>query len=492
MKRILTTKEMKRAEDEANTLRGMRYFQMAENAAAATHRMMHEKGLLPQGRETVILCGKGNNGADGYLLSVRLQEEGRKVSVIAAETPASVLCIQAMQQAQQHGVAITSELEVPKGALVVDAVYGTGFRGGLEPRIHTLFDRVRAQNHTVVALDVPSGIHADSGSVAPGTLCADFTAAFCSEKPAHFLKPSRTLCGAVSRLDIGIEMPGGAAVWVYETVDFLEKFPARACDCNKGDFGRLLNFSGSEGMSGAALISSRAALRSGVGLAVLCSDPQTLSAARCSLPEVMTCPRDEGEFSLRMVEGADAILIGCGMGKSAQKAKFCEMVLEQADCPVVIDADGINMLADNIDMLRHSRGQFIITPHPKEMARLMQVTVETVLRDRISAARDFALSHNVTLVLKTASTVTALPNGEVIINTTGNPGLAKGGSGDVLAGMIASLCAQGLSPRDAAAAGVWLHGRAADLAARRTGKAAMLATDLIEVGIPEALRELER
>jgi len=276
----------------------------------------------------------------------------------------------------------------------------------------------------------------------------------------------------------------------------LSILPPRPLDCHKGNFGRLLNISGSSRYRGAAVLSCLGALRSGAGFCVLASVPDVCAAAASQLPEVIFCPLPacnkgyiEPEESIKELKDeisrASAVLFGCGLGNGQHAVELLEYLLKSSDCPVVVDADGLNALSKNLDLLHSARSQIILTPHEGEMARLCAANTDDVAKDREGFAARFAEKFGVTLVLKGRGTLVAGKGGKLLLNPTGGPGLAKGGSGDVLAGIISAFAAQGIAPFDASACGVYLHGLAADRTAARRGQYSMLpseiTTDLAEI-----------
>ena len=259
-------------------------------------------------------------------------------------------------------------------------------------------------------------------------------------------------------------------------------FPPRKADSHKGDYGTLLSVCGSYGMAGAALLAAEAALRCGTGLVIAAVPTSLYPAVATALREAVFAPYEEeqaAEALLPRLTTASALLVGCGLGKDTWAKKLLPMLLSAADCPIVLDADGINLAAQHIAITETVHAPLILTPHPKEMARLLGCSVEEVQRDREAAAREAVRRTGAVVVLKGHGTIVASPDGETWVNTTGNPGMAVGGSGDVLAGMIAAFAAQGMSPSDAAKCGVYLHGMAGDRAAARLSQHAMLPSDLI-------------
>ena len=340
-----------------------------------------------------------------------------------------------------------------------------------------------------MSLDLPSGVNADNGQAAAHAVQANQTVAFAALKPAHAVYPGRGLCGEIVLADIGIRRSDIQAMDTpFETMTRQQVgtlLPRRQKDTNKGDFGKLLCICGSDGMTGAACLSAAAAVRCGAGLCTLAAPAQVQAAVASKLnePTMLLLPQHLGEKDLdtlvKRLAVSSACLLGCGLGQGERTTKLLQTVLAHANCPVILDADGINCLASDIDMIKTATAPVILTPHMGEMARLAGFSIEQVLADRLSIAQSFAKEHGVVLVLKGAGTIVATPDGRARICTHGNAGMSKGGSGDVLAGMIASFAAQGIRPADAAVCGVYLHACAGDRAARRLSQYAMTPTDMI-------------
>ena len=320
-----------------------------------------------------------------------------------------------------------------------------------------------------VSVDIPSGVITDSGNVPGKAICADLTVTFIALKPCFLLPPGSDYCDEVTVADMGVT-------------------PSRH-NSHKGTFGTAVTFCGSYGFAGAAVLAAKGALRSGVGIlkAVLCESiyvPFTVSVPEAVCVPVK--PNAAGRFNPdnidipALLSGCNAVLIGCGMGNDEDTKKLTKEIILNTNVPTIIDADGINALTCCIDIIKKCKAPVILTPHPGEMSRLCGVTAREIESDRVKYARDFAKKYGCILVLKGANTVIAAPDGEITFNTTGNPGMSTGGSGDVLAGITVSLLAQGLEPLAAAKAAVYLHGEAGDKAAKKRGERAMLPTDLTE------------
>jgi ADP-dependent NAD(P)H-hydrate dehydratase / NAD(P)H-hydrate epimerase len=358
-------------------------------------------------------------------------------------------------------------------AVIVDGLLGTGLTGEVREPYATVIHFMNDQPLPIVAIDVPSGLDTNT------CVHADVTVTFGLPKIA-LLQPAATdYVGRIEVADIGLLTDGiESDVELITRADI--RLPARQRSAHKGDLGHLLIIAGSEGYTGAPMLCAHAAARSGVGLVTLAVPHNIYSivAGNCP-PEVMPRPLDKFES----FQSFDAVAIGPGMGQSPEAQTLVQQVLTNLSVPAVIDADALNSLASNTALYEKAAAtaSWVLTPHPGEMARLIGKSVKDVQADRWGIARQFAKEKNVTLVLKGAGTVVTDKSGKLWINSTGNPGMAKGGMGDALTGIIGALLAQGLAPWDAARAGVFIHGRAGDLAAERVGEVAMLATDLIEL-----------
>jgi NAD(P)H-hydrate epimerase len=387
--------------------------------------------------------------------------------------------------------------------LLVDAILGTGMKnevGGLYAEVITLMN---ASGLPILAVDTPSGLDADTGSPLGVAVQAEMTVSLGYPKLGQVIYPGLVYVGDLVVADIGIEPR--AVHEVRPQTELLERedmrwlVPIRAPDTHKGTYGHLLVVAGSRGKTGAAILACRAAVRAGAGLVTLAAPRSLNEILAGSLVEVMTEPMREnaaevmeppsGEEWRRLIERKDALLFGPGIGVSEATQTALIWLLTNLDLPWVIDADGLNNLALEKDRLRRAKTPPVLTPHPGEMARLIDKNTSAVNQDRIGVARAFATDYRCHVVLKGARTVVATADGKVFINPTGNPGMASGGMGDVLAGMLAALLAQGFSPEDAMKLGVFLHGFVGDRMAEDKGPLGLIASDIIE-GLPAGMREL--
>ena len=518
--RFFTKDQMRLAEEKSVEL-GMSWLRLMENAGSAAARVIRET-YETAGKKFAVVCGRGNNGGDGYVVARKLRESGAGVVVIQAEGgPLTGNAMEMCQRAVDYGIRMVNfssaseeaVLLLKKADYVVDAIFGTGFHGAAEGAADEVIRYINLAEGRTISLDLPSGAVCDTGEVQGACVEAELTVAFTALKPCHILSPADRFCGKVAPVSIGMPAEAVDSIpTVMESVDgaYVKRLLSpRKKDANKGDFGKALAICGCYGMAGAAAMAAEAALRTGAGLCRLAIPKSIYPILAASLKEAVFSPLDEtpdGALSYaatrkirRLMDDASAVLIGCGWGRDAELSWLLEALLPHLSCPAVLDADALNILSERrgikdrvrrIDILKAVKAPLVLTPHPGEMARLLDCTVEDVQKNRVECARQFAADHGVTLVLKGAGTVIADPAGRVKINLTGNPGMATGGSGDMLAGMILSFLAQGLPAGDAAAAGVYLHGLCGDRTARRLSQRGMLPTDMIRE-LPLLFQEFE-
>jgi ADP-dependent NAD(P)H-hydrate dehydratase / NAD(P)H-hydrate epimerase len=453
----------------------------------------------------VILCGGGNNGGDGYVAARLLRVWGREAQVVAL-VPGARLSPDARvvrEQAERAGVPIAdvaavAPLEAGKGDVVVDALLGTGLARAPEGAFAEAIARIEAARRAgagVVAVDVPSGLSADTGRPLGVCVHADRTVTFALQKRGLVQEPGASLAGDVTVADIGI--PAEAAAHVGTQAELVTEdearalVPARRREAHKGDAGRVLVVAGSPGKTGAAHLALAGALRGGAGLVTLASRPEVLSVALTGRPEAMSAALPAGgalgaadlEPLLAAAKGMNALVIGPGIPRGPETGALILDLLGRAAVPAVLDADALNALADRglaPGALGALPAPVVLTPHPGEMARLCGVGIAEVQADRIGLASERARTWGAVVVLKGARTVVAGPTGPAAVIPTGNPGMATGGTGDVLAGLAGALLASGIPAASAARAAAWVHGRAGDLAARRLGERGLLASDLAD------------
>ncbi|HHV31078.1 MAG TPA: NAD(P)H-hydrate dehydratase [Clostridiales bacterium] len=492
---------------------GISYLQLMENAGNAAAQFL-KKQFQFSNKHVVILCGKGNNGGDGYVVARSLSEAGALVVVVLVQgLPATEISRTMFERLQQTNVKTVFYEELPEQVeqmvssadFIIDAIYGTGFHGSAPENMTSLFHAAAQAGGILVSLDIPSGANCDTGAVEGACMAADYTVSFSTLKNGHLLEPARSFCGRVAVLPIGIDShlieTQESTLEVTEWKHAKSIIRPRNPESNKGNYGRLLCVCGSEGMAGAAVMSAGAAVRCGAGIVdiALPRSIYGIVGSRLAEPVYTLLDRTESgtitetsrEALLQSLGKASACLLGCGLGQSSFALDLLMEVLAHSKIPLIIDADGINLLAQHINRLKTAEVPVILTPHPGEMARLLKTTVRDVQAHRLEYAQKFAFTYGVTLVLKGAGTIIAGPSGAAYLNPTGNAGMAKGGSGDVLAGMIASFVAQGIEPYQAAVGAVYLHGEAGDRCAKEFSQRAMLPTDLIQM-LPKLFLKIER
>jgi len=512
--RLLTAIEMRALDREAIEQWGLPGAVLMENAGRGVADQLEEAFADLWPGPLLIAAGKGNNGGDGFVAARHLQNRGWDVSVLLLADPEDVagdarLYLDLLQRsgADLHPVSdgaalLASIAELPTPVLVVDALLGTGFSGTVSGLYAEVIDWINALGVPVLAVDLPSGIDASSGAVSGPAIQAELTVSFESAKVGHVVAPAADYVGDLSVIDIGIPQALSfqhAGCHHYIDVEAAtELFPERPLDGHKGIFGHLLVVAGSTGKTGAGILAAEAGLRSGAGLVTLACPASLNVIFEVKLTEVMTAPLPDagGELTGEALpeltlhcEGKQALCVGPGLGTGTPVSALIRGLLAATDLPLVLDADGLNVLASNGKLFRHRAVPAVLTPHPGEMARLLNLPVATVMADRLGIARQFAVEHGVVLVLKGVQTVIAAPDGTLYLNGSGNPALATGGTGDVLAGLIGGLLAQGLDPVSAAVLGVFWHGYAADGLLDTIGDAGMLASDLLRA-LPTARRVL--
>ncbi|MFB3881974.1 MAG: NAD(P)H-hydrate dehydratase [Armatimonadota bacterium] len=510
--KIVTARQMRELDRRAIEERGIPSLTLMENAgrsvAEAAARLTESCPHQP----IVIACGSGNNGGDGLVAARLLAERGRRVQVFlaAAQDKLSEDAAANLRRLTERGIGVTEVTETGPfaracsgAALVLDALLGTGLSGKVRGLVGELIECTNASGAGVLAVDVPSGMDADTGEPLGISVRATETVTMGLPKMGLFLYPGMDLAGRVSVADIGLpselvdESPAAAELVDPNWVGMI--LPRRRPSAHKGSQGRVLIIAGSAGMTGAACLCARGALRVGAGLVTVGCPASVNDILEVKLTEAMTFPLPETytraldtralALILELAQEASVIAIGPGLSREPETAVLVRRLVARVEKPMVIDADGINALADAAMILEAEHAPAVLTPHPGEMGRLMQVSAEKVQARRTHFAEAAARRFGTTVALKGAYSVIADPARALAINPTGNPGMATGGTGDVLTGMIAGLMAQGLLPFEAATAAAYCHGLAGDIAAESTGQGSMLAGDLVEA-VPEALRRV--
>jgi len=466
-----------------------------------------------RGKSAIIVAGKGNNGGDGYVIARCLLRKGWTVSVIVIAGKSSISGdaeknLSLLDPSLVHFCPEPEELFPCRAAfqdatVIIDALFGIGLVKEISG-VHA--DAVRLMNSSgkpAVAVDIPSGIDASSGRVLGVAVKAAVTVTFAFAKLGHVVYPGRAYTGLLETVDIGLPDEVSEAAEYYEYLDSASVGPllkTRDRCGHKGSYGHCLIIAGSTGKTGAAALSANTAVRAGSGLVTLAVPASLNPILEVKTTEAMTLPLEDGGRGcfgeenlgalLRAIEGKDAVALGPGISRSVDTVALIQGLVRECPLPLVIDADGLNALAADPAIFREKKSPaLVLTPHPGEMSRLTGLSIARIENDRISAARDFAVRYEVYLVLKGAGTVIAAPDGSVAINGSGNPGMASGGMGDVLTGILVSLIGQGYPVCEACRLGVYVHGHAADLVAREKGEIGITASDVLEK-LPYAYKDM--
>lgn len=510
---ILTADEIRKVEEKENEI-GTKFLKLMSLAGSGCARIIMDS-FAPEDGPVVVVCGKGKNGGDGFVIARKLMDNDYNVSIVLAfGEPSAEDAVINFHKATEIGIPVIraypdwhyAEQSIASAGLLVDAMFGIGFHGAANESQAYLFDLMNRAPAPVVAIDVPSGINADSGLVEGTCIHADLTISMSALKPCQVFFPAREYCGVTQVLDIGILEESFQCVtpslMTYTEQDIKDRLPVRARTSHKNDFGHALLICGSKRMPGAGCMAANACLRAGAGLTTAAFPESAYPAFAAQLPpEIMRYPlaeSPEGEFSFealpelrKAMKKATVLLLGPGIGSGEAIRQLVHCVLSEAVVPVVLDADGLNAAASDPDVLKACKAPVIVTPHPGEMARLTGLSVSEINQNRTEIARNFAKEYNVTVLLKGPDTVVASPEKEKLyVNITGNQGLAKGGSGDTLAGIITGLVSGGMTPFHAAAVGAYLHGACAERAAEQIALQSMCASD-VTLELPYVLRELE-
>ena len=515
--KIVTVEQMKSLEKEAAWEYGISTLILMENAGrAVADRAVEYLGGSLNAKRILIFCGKGNNGGDGFVAARHLANRGADVKVFLLypreEITGDALINLEIVEKSGISLAVLGPRDIQRvkvsllyADLIVDAIFGTGFKGKAKGSAPGIIEAINGSSKPIIAVDLPSGLEADSGRVDGPCIRAKLTCTLGLPKLGLYQYPGAEYCGEIAVMDISL--PDGLTKndnLQYNLVDeenCCQLFPPRHRNSHKGTFGHVFVAGGSTGMTGAVALAGEAALKGGAGLVTVCIPASLNPIMENKLTDVMSIPLPETEngvlgsqaadLLLKHAKREDVIAVGPGLTTSPGTEDFVKDLLSKARCPLVIDADGLNTLAGNPQVFLEMRVPAIITPHPGEMGRLLGCSAREVQKDRVQVASDFASRHGIVVVLKGSNTIVAAPNGQVFINTTGNPGLATAGSGDVLIGLIASFLAQGLPPAKAAVAGTYIHGATADQLVNFVGERGMTAGELLK-NLPFTIGKLEK
>jgi len=520
--KILTAAEMKEVDRLTTERAGIRSAVLMEHAGGSVAEFIRQRFSNLERQRIFVLCGKGNNGGDGMVAALELLGMGATPEVILFADPNDVKGdasdnLRRWENASGELHVVRSAAEWKKWEskinecdILVDALLGTGTRWAVEGLLRDVIERVNQRNSpcAVVAVDIPSGLHADTGEVRGAAVEADYTVTFTAPKVGMFQGEAQRYMGELVVREIGspaelIEEVGHGNLRWSEPSEFAQFAKRRKADGNKGDYGHALVVAGSVGKSGAAVLSSWAALRTGAGLVTVATPEPVLPIVAMHTPEIMTEPlaaTETGSVSLRSLEygkfdailkGKRSLAMGPGLTTQDETQQFVRTIVgKRNSVPLILDADGLNAFAGRAGELKNAEGMIAVTPHPGEMARLTGLKTSEVQARRLSLALESAVAWNAYVILKGHDTIVAAPDGKAFINSTGNPGMGTGGTGDVLTGMLAALTAQ-FGPENwerVLAFGVYLHGLAGDIAYADFDEAPLMAGDLVRA-IPRAYQQ---
>ena len=511
--RVLTVENVKKVEEIANES-GISYLQLMENAGSYCARVIRKTFEKTEKRNVLIVCGKGKNGGDGFVIARKLYENNYNVTVmITMGLPSDDISSQMLSRVRGLKIPVvyydnseTTDRLFDDAEIIVDCIFGIGFHGVPDTNIQSLFSKINSSSATVVSIDIPSGLEGDSGKINEATVVADITIAILTLKPVHVLKPSLENCGKVVLAPIGIPdrcfEKVKASLFTVNAEEVKQFFTKRDSTSHKGTFGTVLVIGGSYEMPNAVYFASQGAVNCGAGLVKVAFPSVAYSAIAPKTYEQTLVVLESNKFgrisrnALRRLERelkkCTCVLIGCGMGDDEDTKVVTEFIIKNSEVPVIIDADGINCLKDNINVIDNAKAPVILTPHPKEMSRIAGVTVEEIQENRGAVVKAFTKAHKCILVLKGASTLVGSSAYEdMYVNSSGNAGMATGGSGDVLSGIIASFISQGVDAFRSAVAGVYIHGMAGDDV---TEKYSMMGNtpSLILKELPTTLGKIEK
>ena len=498
MRVLVNSTQMKKCDSNTIQHYGVPSLVLMERAALGVVEEVEKQNL--SNSNILVVCGGGNNGGDGFAIGRILSQRGYKVTFVLAgdKTKASAETKQQIKICLAYGANILDAIPDMEYGAVIDAVFGIGVNREIQGNYCKIIQRMNRLQAWKVAVDIPSGIHTDTGEVMGIAFQADMTVTFAFEKIGSMIYPGAAYAGKVVVKDIGIGkesfLEEKCTTYCLEKNDIF-KVPKRLNYSNKGTYGKVLVVAGHKNMAGAAFFSGKAAYATGAGLVKVYTEETNQTIIQELLPEaVLETYKAKSEIEKTLLDSlswASVIVAGPGIGTDEVSEHMIRIILENAKVPVILDADGLNIVSHHKEWLRERNMPLIVTPHLGEMARLTEKSIFDIQKQLLQVAGEFAKEYNVICVLKDARTVIALPDGTTFINTSGNNGMATAGAGDVLTGVIAGLLAQKMEPMQAASLGVYLHGTGADWMVEKTGTYGMMAQDIIE-GIRQVLKEIDK
>ena len=495
MERLVTGKEMKAMDLYTIEEMGVPSLVLMERAGLAAANALKEYDFSL--KKVLVLCGGGNNGADGVVIARLLHLWGYETDVCILGNPEHFTeeMKKQIDIGKKYGLSFVKTFKQEEYTTIVDAILGVGLSRAVTGIYEQVIKQLSDYKGKILSVDIPSGVSADTGQILGCAVHADLTVTFAFLKAGLCLYPGACYAGKVLVADIGIYAPKNqeslSPLFACNKEDLASI--SRKLDGNKGTFGKILLVAGSKGMFGAAYLSGMAAMRTGAGMLKICTREENRPLFSC-FPEAMLQTYEEDTdlpaLLQESLDWADVVGIGPGLGVSDQAAALLEMLLTHCQKPLVIDADGLNLLKDRLSLLKEHQRPVLLTPHLGELARFSSISPEEWKKNPVNLTKRLAKELSAVLICKDARTVISTPEGRTYVNLSGNDGLATAGSGDVLTGILLGLLAQGYPPEKAASLGVYLHGVAGDRAADRIGKAAILASDIIQ-SAGELLRDLE-
>ncbi|MCR5784616.1 MAG: NAD(P)H-hydrate dehydratase [Eubacterium sp.] len=501
MEYVLTAAEMKKCDERIMTEFKVPSCVLMERAALAVYDAIDDEGL--DASKSLIVCGSGNNGGDGFALARMLYLDGYEPDVVLLgdKDKASEECARQMDIFTRYGGVILTEIPEDDYTLVVDAIFGVGLSRDIGGKYYDAIGRLNNMDADKLAVDIPSGISADNGSVMGIAFCADVTVTMAFAKYGQLLYPGREYVGELIVADIGIDengfdedmQPGR----YLDDNDIYSLMPKKTDSSNKGTYGKVLSVTGSINMAGASYLSAKASYTTGCGLVYIYTPEENRVIMQTLIPEAVLCTYNEHmgpEDNLKdCLEKSSVCVLGCGLGTDSKSREIVSYILENYDKPLVIDADALNIIAKS-DELKAALEKYshpaYITPHMGEAKRLLKTEIDEIKKDPVKYAKELADTYKCVCILKDAATVIADKKGRVYVNTSGNGGMSKGGSGDVLSGILGGVLSCGAKGPLAGALAVYLHGAAGDEAAEEAGRYGMLAEDIIE-GLKNVLKEID-
>ena len=486
MQYLVTSSEMKHYDAYTSNTIGLPSLVLMERAALAVVNQLNTNGYNLN--KVAVVCGYGNNGGDGIAVArlLKLQHIDVDVYLIGEVENVSEETSQQIKIAQNYNIKFITSLaeSFSQYTTIVDAIFGIGLNRLVSGDFLHTIERINHSNVDVLAIDIPSGLCCNTGKILGTAVKAKQTVTFAYSKIGLTLYPGVELAGEVTIADIGIYATTPASHYTYQSNELPQLLPRRLNNSHKGNHGKVLVIAGSENMSGAAYFAAKAAYKTGAGLVRIYTPISNRDILLTQLPELLLTPFITNNIDTKILEElidwASVIVIGPGMGLADDTHKILSHFLKHATVPIIIDADGINVLAQNIRLLQQVQTTIIVTPHLGEMARLINQPIEKIKDNLIPTAKKFAQDYRIICVLKDAKTIVAMPEQATYINQSGNSGMATGGSGDVLTGIMAGLIAQHLPPTMAASVSVYLHGLAGDAALTKQNKYSLLASDIID------------